>query len=53
MRSCFFMWEDEGYVEVRRLLKERYGWSYKIVVVYVKCLIEGLLIKFEDGMVFE
>lgn len=35
------MREEEGYVETRRLLKERWGRSYKIAAAHVKQLIEG------------
>ena len=31
MRSCLSKQEEEGYVEARRLLKERYGRSYKML----------------------
>ena len=53
MRSCLSMQEEEGYVEARRLLKERYGRSYKIAAAHVKRLIEGPSIKPEDGSALE
>jgi len=53
MRSCLSMREEEGYVEARRLLKERYGRSYKIAAAHVKRLIEGPSIKPEDGSALE
>ncbi|XP_068716993.1 uncharacterized protein [Montipora capricornis] len=36
MRSCLSMQPDEGYREARRLLKERYGQSYKIASAYLQ-----------------
>ena len=53
MRSCLSLREEEGYVEARRLLKERYGRSYKIAAAHVKRLIEGPSIKPEDGSALE
>ena len=53
MKSCLSMREEEGYVEARRLLKERYGRSYKIAAAHVKRLIEGPPIKPEDGTALE
>ena len=53
MRSCLSMREEEGYVEARRLLKERYGRSYKIAAAHVKRLIDGPSIKPEDGSALE
>ena len=47
------MREEEGYVEARRLLKEKYGRSYKIAAAHVKRLIEGPSIKPEDGTALE
>ena len=53
MKSCLSMQEEEGYVEARRLLNEKYGRSYKIAAAHVKRLIEGLSIKPEDGTALE
>ena len=53
MRSCLSMREEESYVEARRLLKERYGRSYKIAATHVKRLIDGPSIKPEDGSALE
>lgn len=47
------MQEDRGYKEVRKLLVERYGQLYKIVIVYVDCVINGQLICIEDGFVLQ
>ena len=49
MRSCLSMREREGYAEARRLLKSRYGQSYKIAAAHVQRLVEGPPIKPEDG----
>lgn len=35
MKSCLSMRDDEGYVEARKLLKERYGQSYRIAAAHV------------------
>ena len=43
------MREDEGYQEARRLLRERYGQSYKIAAAHVKRLVEGPAIRADDG----
>ncbi|KAK3698421.1 hypothetical protein QZH41_001197 [Actinostola sp. cb2023] len=48
MRSCLSMDVNEGYQEARRLLKERYGQSYKIAAAYVNRLTEGQPIKAES-----
>ncbi|XP_078357279.1 uncharacterized protein LOC144642164 [Oculina patagonica] len=53
MKSCLTMREQEGYVEARRLLKERYGQGYKIAAAHVKRLVEGPQIKAEDGTALE
>lgn len=49
MKSCLSMREDKGYVEARRLLKERYGQSYRIAAAHVQSLIDGPPVKSEDG----
>ena len=43
------MQPDEGYQEARRLLKSRYGQSYKIATAYVNRVTNGPLIRHEDG----
>ena len=50
---CLSVQEEEGYMEARRLPKEKYGRSYKIAAAHVKQLIEGPLIKPEDGTALE
>jgi len=42
------MEQDRGYIEARRLLKERYGQGYKIATALVEHLIKGPPIKNED-----
>jgi len=42
------MEQDRGYIEARRLLKERYGQGYKIATALVERLIKGPPIKNED-----
>jgi len=49
MRSCLSMQPDEGYQEARRLLKSRYGQSYKIATAYVNRVTNGPPIRHEDG----
>ena len=49
MKSCLWMREDEGYVEARKLLKERYGQNYRIAAAHVQRLIDGPPIKNEDA----
>lgn len=49
MKSCLVMREDEGYLEAKRLLRERYGQNYKIAAAHVQRLTEGPVIKTEDG----
>ena len=49
MRSCLSMQPDEGYREVCRLLKERYGQNYKISSAYVTRVTNGPPINHEDG----
>lgn len=49
------MWEksslksDEGYAAARKLLKERYGQSYKIATAYVSRITNGPPIRNDDG----
>ena len=49
MKSCLSMQEKEGYLEARRLLRERYGQNYRVTAAHVQRLTEGPLIKAEDG----
>ena len=53
MRSCLSMQPDEGYREARRLLKARYGQSYKIASAYVTKVTNGPPIKHEDGQALQ
>lgn len=48
MKSCLAMEPDRGYIEARRLLKERYGQGYKITTALVERLMNGPPIKSED-----
>ena len=48
MKSCLAMEPERGYIEARRLLKERYGQGYKIATALVERLINGPPIKNED-----
>ena len=49
MKGCLSMKPDEGYVEARRLLKERYGQGYKIATALVDRVINGPPVKHEDS----
>ncbi|KAK3708190.1 hypothetical protein QZH41_017931, partial [Actinostola sp. cb2023] len=49
MRSCLSMNHTEGYHEVRRLLKERYGQDYKIATAYVDRVTMGPPIRAEKA----
>ena len=49
MRSCLAMDPDEGYSEARRLLKNRFGESYRIATAYVDKVTKGPPIKAEDS----
>ncbi len=49
MRSYLIMKPEEGYTEARRLLKEKYGQSYRIATAYVDRVTEATPIKSEDG----
>lgn len=53
MRSCLSMQPDEGYQEARKLLKKRYGQSYKIASAYVSRVTNGPPIKHEDGQALQ
>ena len=50
MKSCLVMEPSEGYIEAMRLLKERYGQNYQIASAYVNRLINGPVIKPDDGV---
>ncbi|KAK3727374.1 hypothetical protein QZH41_006035 [Actinostola sp. cb2023] len=45
MRSCLSMREEEGYLEAKRLLKERFGQGYRIAAALVEKLTDGPTIK--------
>ena len=49
MKSCLSMNPERGYIEARRLLKERYGQSFRIAAAHIGQLTEGPQIKSEDG----
>ena len=49
MKSCLSMRDDQGYQEAKRLLKERYGQSYKIAAAHVRRLVDGPAIRADDG----
>ncbi|KAK3728341.1 hypothetical protein QZH41_002184 [Actinostola sp. cb2023] len=49
MRSCLSMREEEGYLEAKRLLKERFGQGYRIAAALVEKLTDGPTIKSEDA----
>ena len=48
LKSCLGMEPERGYIEARRLLKERYGQGYKIATALVERLINGPPIRNED-----
>ncbi|CAB3997411.1 PREDICTED: uncharacterized protein LOC107342904 [Paramuricea clavata] len=50
MKSCLSMKPSEGYMEATRLLRERYGQSYQIASAHVNRLINGPVIKPDDGV---
>ena len=50
MKSCLAMKPSEGYTEATRLLKERYGQNYQIASAHVNRLINGPVIKPDDGV---
>jgi hypothetical protein len=49
VRSCLTLNGEEGYTKARKLLKERYGQSYRIATAYVDRLVKGPPIKAEDN----
>ena len=49
MRSCFAMAPDEGYVQARALLQNRYGQPYRVASAFVDKLTKGPAIKSEDS----
>ena len=49
MRSCLSMDPEEGYQQARKLLKSRYGRSYKIKTANVERISNYSQIKSEDG----
>ena len=53
MRSCPTVKPEEGYIEARRLLKEKYGQNYRIATVFVNCMTEATPIKSEDGVALQ
>lgn len=53
MKSCLSMREEEGYLEAKRLLRNRYGQNYKIAAAHVQRLIGGPVIKAEDGQALQ
>lgn len=53
MKSCLSMQDDNGYKTARRLLKERYGQNYRIAAAHVRKLIDGPVIKAEDGFMLQ
>ena len=48
IRSCLAMDPEESYPEAPKLLKQRYGQSYKIATAYVDKVTKGPAIKSED-----
>ena len=49
MRSYLAMDPDEGYSEARKILKKRYGESYRIATAYVDRVTKGPALKAEDS----
>ena len=49
MKSCLSMQEDEEYQEAKKLLIERYSQNYKIAAPHVKRLVEGPVIRADEG----
>ena len=49
MRSCLLMNPDQGYVEARRLLKEKFGQSHRIATAYLNKVIDCPSIRADDG----
>ena len=50
MRSCLTMNPEAGYVEAKRLLKEKYGQNYNIATAYVNRITTAPPIKSEDNV---
>lgn len=44
---------EDGYVKVKKFLESKFGQKYKIVMVYMDKVINGLVIKVEDVDVLE
>ena len=49
MKSCLSMKNEEGYLEARRLLKQKYGQNYKNATASIERVTNGPSIKSEDG----
>ena len=49
MQSCLTMPPNEGYVEARRLLKQKYGQDYRIAAAMVDRITSGVPIKTDDS----
>ena len=49
VRSCLTMEGEEGYREARRLLKSKYGQSYRVATSYVDKLTNSPQIKADDS----
>ena len=49
LRSCLTMNADDGYQKARSLLKRRYGENHRIATAYVDRIINGPVVKDEDG----
>ena len=50
MRSCLTMSPETGYVEAKRLLKEKYEQNYSIATAYVNRIISAPPVKSEDNL---
>lgn len=53
MQSCFTMKPEEGYIEARRLLEEKYSQNYRIATAFVNSATEAAPIKSEDGVALQ
>ncbi|XP_077073702.1 uncharacterized protein LOC143724510 [Siphateles boraxobius] len=53
VRSCFHMDPDQGYLEAKRLLKERFGDKYKISMAYLDKALNWPVIKADDTKALE
>lgn len=51
VRFCYYLLVEEGYDEVCRFLRRKYGDDYCIVFVYEMKVFDWLSIKVEDGVV--